>query len=207
MSKLNLIVNIVSIFLMINTAVLANQTIEQEFKIIEKQMMKVVDDFGSHMDQQSGTEVFKKDLLSVETQMRAFDDFAKKYPKEARYKTHIDLYKSKMSEMRVLAIKFIAQSEHKPESNADCSSLKYSAVPIIEWKFEKQSGSEGNPESAAKALVLYNKACVQAKCLMNRDKLNFKDFSKKITATGTTPIMKKMKADAIKEMDLETCSQ
>ena len=89
-----------------------------------------------------------------------------------------------------------------------CENLKFGQLEISVWGLvSSMADEESNPRYKLYAMNRYNLICLQAKCLMKRDKLSYKELVKKITATGSTPVMKRQLADTIKKMDLETCSQ
>lgn len=94
-----------------------------------------------------------------------------------------------------------------PGEFKSCADTKYDQVEVLGWTLLNKAGKVDSPKYAIWAMKKYNFICLQAKCLMKRDKISYADLVKKITATGNTPVMKKMQADAVKEMDLETCSQ
>ena len=113
---------------------------------------------------------------------------------------------SSVTKQKAEELKKLGAKDTKNKSSSNCQNLKYTEIPIMETLAERRKGEEGNFQSKANAMELYNQACNETKCIMDRDKISFDEAKTRMIKTGVTPMMKKMIKDAIDELDIKTCS-
>ena len=117
----------------------------------------------------------------------------------------------------ILAIGLLAPIAHA-DNSIDCANLKYDDLGISESQVLKKMMTDEGPNAefslggeqfkAADYPQKYNTLCQQIKCLMKRDKASYKQLKDKILKESKLPPLgKKLRSDAMTDLDLETCSK